>query len=141
MNLRIVSDGAEPQERDQDGIGREISAGAAAVHAELGAGLPDRIYVRCLEEELRARGMIVEADVGIPVVYRNCKFSNAFTVDLLVQGSVIVLVKNVDALLPSHDAQMHAYMKHADADAGYLVNFNATVMKDGLKRLVRRKSP
>ena len=141
MTLRVVNDGADAQEHGEDSIGREIAAAAQSVHAALGAGLPENIYVRCLEEELRARGVIVEAQVSLPVVYRDRKFSNAFTLDLLVQGSVIVQVKTADSLSPAHEAQLHTYMKHADADAGYLVNFNAPVMKDGVKRLVRRKKP
>lgn len=139
MTLRVVNDGAEPQEQGQDSIGREIAVAAASVHAALGAGLPENLYIRCLEEELRARGMIVEAQVSYPVIYRDRKFSNAFTVGLLVQGSVIVEVKTVDALLPAHEAQLQSYMKHADADAGCLINFNAPVIKDGVKHVVRRK--
>ena len=139
MTLRVVSESAIAQEHASDSIGREIAAAAATVHAALGAGLPESIYVRCLEEELRARGMIVETLVAIPVLYRDRKFSNAFTVDLLVQGSVIVEVKAEDELLPFHELQLQTYMKHADADAGYLINFNAPVIKDGVKRVVGRK--
>jgi GxxExxY protein len=139
MNLRVIDSGASAQGQEEDSIGREISAAVLAVHAAIGPGLPEGIYERCLEEELKSRGMIVDAQVPVAIVYGAKKISNAFSIDLLVQGSVIVEIKTVEALTLFHEAQLQTYLKHADVDAGYLVNFHALSIKDGVKRLVRRK--
>jgi GxxExxY protein len=128
--------GRAPLPDETDRIGRAAIDAAFAVHSALGPGLLESVYEACLFEELTARGLAAERQVAIPVSYRNARLDVGFRLDLLVERSVIIEIKAIDALASIHTAQVLTYLKFANLRLGYVVNFNVGRLKDGLRRLV-----
>ncbi len=120
-----------------DGVTNRVIGAAIAVHQALGPGLLESTYSLCLEHELRARGMRVEREKPLDVVYDGVRIDGGYRVDLLVDDDVVVELKSVQKLLPIHEAQLLTYLKHAGLKVGLLLNFNVTLLKNGLQRVVR----
>ena len=99
-------------------------------------GLLESVYVACLVFELNAQGISVVVEEPIPVQYRGVRIPCGFKADLIVERAVIVEVKSVERLAPIHQAKMITYLRLADCPLGLILNFNNTVMKDGIKRVV-----
>ena len=117
-------------------LGEIILGGAIKVHSALGPGLLESAYEACLAYELIQSGLQVRRQVRLPIRYENIELDAGFRLDLLVNNKVIVEVKSVDKLIPIHTAQVLSYLKLGGFKLGYLLNFNALHMKDGIKRLV-----
>ncbi len=117
-------------------ITESIIGAAIEVHRALGPGLLESAYEACLAFELIDRGLKVEQQKPLPVVYREVRLDCGYRLDLLVDGSVIVEVKAVDHLAPVHQAQLLSYLKLTGCHVGLLINFNVRVLKDGLRRIV-----
>lgn len=109
---------------------------AIEVHRELGPGLLEKTYERCLFHELTMRGIEVRSQIAVPVMYKGLEIDCAYQLDLLVEESVTVELKAVEKLLPIHEAQLLTYMKLAGIRTGLLLNFNVPLMRDGIKRMV-----
>jgi GxxExxY protein len=118
-----------------ESIGRIVVDSCYRVHTALGAGLLESVYQACLSHELRSRGLRVEIEVGLPIVYNTLTINDAFRIDLLVENQVIIELKSVQALLPVHESQLITYLKLSNCRLGYLVNFNVPLIKDGIRRL------
>ena len=114
----------------------EIVRAAMKVHTVLGAGLFESTYRLCLRHELQDRGLHVDQEVTIPVIYGDFRIENGYRVDLLVEDLVLVEIKSVAKLLPLHQAQLLAYLKLSHRPAGLLINFNVPHLRDGIKRMV-----
>jgi len=128
---------AEMTEKDRlDRITKTIIGAAIEVHRALGPGLLESAYEACLAFELVERGLMVEQQKPLPVIYRGIKLDCAYRLNLLVEGEVIVEVKAVDRLAPIHQAQMLSYLKLSGCKVGLLINFNVKVLKDGIIRVV-----
>jgi len=124
-------------EKDRlDRITKTIIGAAIEVHRALGPGLLESAYEACLAFELVERGLMVEQQKPLPVIYRGIKLDCAYRLNLLVEGEVIVEVKAVDRLAPIHQAQMLSYLKLSGCKVGLLINFNVKVLKDGIIRVV-----
>lgn len=117
-------------------IGNQIVQSAFEVHAELGPGLLESVYEICLEEELKIRGLFVERQVQLPVVYKGKILQKGYIIDLLVEKTVLIELKAVEVLIPVHEVQTLTYMKLADIYLGYLINFNVPLIKQGIKRKI-----
>jgi GxxExxY protein len=115
-------------------ITEKIIGCAIEVHRKLGAGLLESAYETCLAFELESAGLKVERQVAVPVVYKDIKLDCGYRIDLLVENCVIIELKAVDAFAPVHEAQILTYMKFAHKNVGLLINFNVTVLKNGIKR-------
>jgi len=115
---------------------RLIIGAAIEVHKQLGPGLLESAYEECLAYELIKSGLPIERQKPIPVVYKEIKLDYGYRVDILVNEIVVLELKSVDALAPVHEAQILTYMKFAQKNIGLLVNFNVTVLKNGLRRYV-----
>jgi GxxExxY protein len=109
---------------------------AMRVHSVLGPGLLESAYQVCLEQELRKRGLIVEAQLGLPVVYEGEILDLGYRIDLLVENLVIVEIKCVEAIHPVHEAQLLSYLRLSGKNVGLLINFYVPRLKDGIKRMV-----
>lgn len=120
----------------QEAIFKQVLDAAFAVHTELGAGLLESVYERCLAIELRSRGLAVEAQVPVPVFYKQEKIDLAFRADLIVENEIIVEVKAVSELHPLHIAQLLNYLKIRRSRLGLLVNFNILHLREGIKRVI-----
>ena len=114
----------------------ELVIGAAiAVHTALGPGLLESVYRDCLVIELTALGLDVKVEERVPIVYRGQRVRGDLRIDLLVDGRLIVEIKAVDRLHPVFQAQVITYLKLTGCPAGLLLNFNATTLVAGLKRV------
>jgi GxxExxY protein len=120
-------------------ITQAIIGAAIEVHRTLGPGLLESAYEACLAFELTRRGMAVEVQKPLPLIYHDVKLECGYRSDLLVAGSVIVEVKSVEALAPIHEAQIISYLKLSGCKVGLLINFNVCVLKDGIRRFVNGK--
>jgi len=118
-------------------ITEKIIGCAIEVHKELGPGLLESSYEECLFYELTQSGLNVERQVSVPVVYKEKKLDCGYRIDLLVEKRVVVELKTVDAFIPVHEAQVLTYMKFAKKEVGLLINFNVTLLKNGIKRYKR----
>ena len=121
-----------------NGVSGQIVDAAMRVHSALGPGLLESAYEGCLAHELRRRGMKVETQVGLPVVYDGAKIDVGYRLDLLVEDVVVVEVKAVETLAPIHGAQLLTYLKLSGHRLGLLINFNVPHLKDGIKRMVNK---
>ena len=106
------------------------------VHSLLGPGLLESVYERCLCYELRKAGLRCERQVSLPIWYDGHELDDGLTLDLLVEGCVIVELKAVEAVLSVHTAQLMTYLKLSKNRLGFLVNFNVPRLKGHVKRYV-----
>ena len=111
---------------------------AISVHRELGPGLLESVYQECLYLELTERGLKAEQFVSVPIQYRGEFLGKHFTIDILVEDSIVLELKAVEKILPVHEAQLISYLKIADKQIGLLINFNEKLLKDGFKRFVNK---
>ncbi len=117
-------------------MAKQVVDAAFAVHSALGPGLLESVYETCLAHELGKRGLGVERQLPLPVVYDGVLLEAALRLDLLVAGCVVVELKAVDQLLPVHQAQVLTYLKLSGHRLGLLINFNVPRIRDGIRRLV-----
>jgi GxxExxY protein len=116
---------------------REIIGAAISVHRELGPGMLESAYEACLAFELIDRGMFVERQKPLPLVYRGQTLDCGYRVDLLVDGLVVVEVKSIERFERVHAAQLLSYLRLSGSKVGLLINFNVKwIVRDGLKRVV-----
>jgi GxxExxY protein len=109
---------------------------AIEVHKELGPGLLESVYEVCLETLLIEKGILVERQKSLPIIFRNKPVGKEFYIDLLIEREIIVELKSINEILPIHEAQLITYMKLADVKLGLLINFNVTLLKNGIKRKI-----
>ncbi len=114
----------------------KIIGAAIEVHKQLGPGMLESAYEECLCYELFLCGLKVERQKPIPVVYKEIKLDCGYRTDLLVENEVIVELKAQDAILPVHEAQILTYLRFANKKIGLLINFNVTVLKNGIRRFI-----
>jgi GxxExxY protein len=121
---------------ENDPFTREIIGAAIEVHREMGPGLLESVYQRCLEEELRLRGIPFQAQLQLPLKYKGLILDTELIMDVYFPGKLVVELKAVEKLMPIHEAQLLTHMKLSNTKLGLLMNFNTTVLKDGVKRMV-----
>ncbi len=126
----------EPIAQELNRVARQVVDAAYAVHRELGPGLLESVYEACFVYELRKRGLKVEKQVLVPVLYDGLMLDTGLRLDLVVEGSLLVELKAVETLLPIHQAQVLTYLKLSGHRLGLLINFNVPVIRDGIRRLV-----
>jgi GxxExxY protein len=117
-------------------VAHEVVDAAFKIHSKLGPGLLESAYQVLMTYELSKRGLHVEKEVPVPVVYEDVRFDAGYRLDLLVNGCVIVEIKAVEKLHPIHEAQVLTYLKLLNKRLGILINFNVKLIKDGIKRVV-----
>jgi GxxExxY protein len=115
-------------------ITEKIIGCAIEVHKHLGPGLLESAYEECLVFELGKTGFKVERQKPVPVIYKEIKLDCGYRIDILVENSVIIELKSVDSLNPIHSAQILTYMRFSGKEIGLLINFNVSLLKQGLKR-------
>jgi len=119
-------------------IGREVVDSALKIHRALGPGLFESVYEVVLAHELTRRGLRVERQKAVPIVYEGVEFEEGFRADLIVDGLVIVEIKSVESLNNAHRKQVLTYLRLTGLKLGFLVNFAEALLKDGLERFVNR---
>ena len=119
-----------------DDVSKIVIGCAIEVHKNLGAGLLESVYEECLAFELLSKGIAVERQKPMPVVYKGIRLDLGFRLDLLIEKKVVVELKSVDSIAPVHEAQILTYLRFSKVKTGLLINFNVTVLKNGIRRLV-----
>jgi GxxExxY protein len=125
--------GAIPEELDR--VAAQVVDAAYRVHFKLGPGLLEHVYKVCLAHELVRRGLRVDRELELPVIYDDIRFDVGFRIDLRVNDCVIVELKAVEKLLPVHSAQVLTYLKLMGLRLGLLINMNESLVKNGIKRI------
>jgi GxxExxY protein len=121
---------------DRNEISGAVVDAAMKVHSALGPGLLESAYAICLKHELMKRGLKVAAEVPLPVVYDGVRLEAGYRLDLVVEDTVVVEIKAIEALAPIHSAQIISYLKLGGKPIGLLINFHSLHLKDGIKRFV-----
>jgi GxxExxY protein len=111
---------------------------AMKVHTALGPGLLESTYEVCLAYELSTRGLRVQRQLALPVIYEQVNMEAGYRLDLLIEDTIILELKAVEAVLPIHKAQLLSYLKLSGKKLGLLLNFNVVHMRDGITRMVNR---
>jgi GxxExxY protein len=117
-------------------ITKEIIGAAIEVHKRLGPGPLESAYEECLLHELHIRNLKVDRQKGLPVVYKEVKLDCGYRLDLLVEDKIIVELKSVENLARIHEAISLTYLRLSGHKTGLLINFNVTVLKDGIRRFM-----
>jgi GxxExxY protein len=117
-------------------LSEQVLGCAIEVHRQLGPGLLESTYEQCLAYELSQLQIPFKLQVELPVEYKEIKLDCGYRIDLLVDERIIVELKSVDQLLPTHAAQILTYLKLSGVSVGLLINFNVTVLKKGVRRFV-----
>ncbi len=115
-------------------LSSQIIRCAIEVHRTLGPGLFESCYEECLAYELREAGFTVEQQKPVPVIYKGRKLDLGYRIDILVNDLVVLELKAVEELVPIHQAQILTYMRFSNKELGLLLNFNVSLMKNGIKR-------
>ncbi len=119
-------------------ISGQVVDAAYQIHSRLGPGLLESVYEALMIHELVKRGLRVERQVPVPLSYDGVVIDLAFRADLLVADTLIVELKSVDALTTIHRKQLLTYLKVSGKPVGLLINFNASLIRDGIVRLVNQ---
>jgi GxxExxY protein len=115
----------------------EIIGAAIEVHKELGPGLLESVYHRCLYYELNLRGINFQSELIVPIEYKEMELDAQLRCDFFVENAIVVEIKAVQEVLPIHEAQLISYMKLLKVPKGILINFNVTqLFKEGQKTYV-----
>ena len=117
-------------------LSNTIIGAAIEVHRELGPGLLESVYEECLRVELESMGLKVKTQVDLPLTYKGIDTGKDFRIDMLVEDIFIVELKAVEMMKSLHEVQLLTYMKLADIHMGLLINFNVSVLKEGIKRKI-----
>jgi GxxExxY protein len=118
-------------------ISFRVIQAAMDVHRELGPGLFETVYQRCMAIELRAAGLEFVSELSVPIHYKGEVLDgNGYRLDFLVEGKIIVELKSVETLKPVHSKQLLTYLRLTEMPLGLLINFNEQLLKDGIARVV-----
>ena len=120
-----------------DGLTYQIIGAAIVVHKELGPGLLESVYEKCLIRILNEKGLQVSYQQKVPIVFHGIYLESDLRFDIMVENQIIIEIKAVDFVLPIHEAQLLTYLKLANKPKGILLNFNCVnIFKEGQKTFV-----
>ena len=121
-------------------IGSIIVDTAVNLHKKLGPGLQESVYEVVLMKLLTKKGLSVQRQVSIPIEYEGEFFDEGFRIDLFIEGKVIIELKSVEKITSAHKKQLLTYLKLTNTKLGFILNFGAEVMKEGIIRTVNALS-
>jgi GxxExxY protein len=121
---------------NENEIGSIVVDCAVKLHKRLGPGLLESVYEAVLAYELQRKGLSVERQVSVPIVYDDIRFEEGFRADLVVNGKVILELKSVERVTNAHKKQVLTYLRLTSMKVGYLLNFGKALMKDGITRTI-----
>ncbi|MFL5338608.1 MAG: GxxExxY protein [Gemmataceae bacterium] len=117
-------------------LARIIVDTAFKVHTKLGPGLLESVYHAVMKHELKKRGLEVEGEVAVPVMWDELQLEVGFRADLIVEKKVVIELKSVEQIAAVHKKQLPTYLKLTGCSLGLLINFNTPLIKDGITRVV-----
>jgi len=124
------------EDNSNDPLSAKIIGAAIEVHRNLGPGLLESTYQKCIEYELRELGLTYQRQLILPLRYKDMELNDAYKLDLVVESQVIVELKAVEQILWLHEAQLLTYLKLSGIHRGLLLNFNVPLLKEGIKRMI-----
>lgn len=127
------------EEMNENALSNQIIGHAIKVHSTLGPGLLESVYEKALAFELNRNGYQVETQIGIPVKYENLVIDEGFRADIVVNKLIILELKSVKKIEDIHMKQLLTYIKLSGLKLGLLINFNETLLKNGIKRIINGK--
>lgn len=119
-----------------DELSKSIIGAAIEVHRNLGPGLLESAYEKCLCYELASKRISFERQKNLPITYKDIHLDCGYRIDILVEKLVIIELKTVEHIESIHEAQLLTYLKLSDLWLGLLINFNVPVLKEGICRIV-----
>lgn len=108
---------------------------AIQIHKTLGPGLLENVYQECLYYKIKQRGLIVEKEKPMPLIFEEIKLDCDYRIDLLVENKFIIEIKVVETLTVNHLAQTLTYIKLGNYKLGLIINFNEVLLKNGIRRV------
>jgi GxxExxY protein len=121
---------------EYDNLTSQILKCAFEVHTALGPGLLESAYKECLSYKLAKSGLYIEKEKAIPIVFEDIKLECGYRLDILVENQIVIELKSIEALNDVHLAQVLTYLKLGNYKIGYLMNYNVSSLKNGIKRIV-----
>ncbi len=109
------------------------------VHRNLGPGLLENVYKKCLSYELKQAKIDFELEKELPIYYKGIKIDCNYRLDIIINKILILELKSVDKLMPVHEAQILTYMKLTNTPVGLLINFNEAIVINGIKRFLLKQ--
>jgi GxxExxY protein len=119
-----------------DRLARVVVDAGLKVHRALGPGLLESTYEHCLAHEFSLRGILCQRQVALPIVYEGMQLEAGYRLDMVVNNKIIIEVKAAEALTRLHSSQLLTYLKLSGYRLGFLMNFNVSLFKEGVKRIV-----
>jgi GxxExxY protein len=132
----LIQDDHKALGPETERLAKVIIDSGLKVHRTLGPGLLESVYEHCLAYELGLRGVSLQRQMSLPIVYDGVRLDAGFRLDIVVQELIVIEIKAVEALTRVHEAQVLTYLKLSGHRLGFLMNFNVELFKHGLKRLV-----
>jgi GxxExxY protein len=126
----------EPISASIESSGARLLDAAFEVHRKLGPGLLESVYEVCVCHELVKLGVPFQRQTCLPIKYDEIHIDAGLRLDIVVANEVIGELKAVETILPVHEAQLLTYLKLTGMRLGFLINFNVTLLKHGIKRIV-----
>jgi len=123
---------------DINQLSSKIIGAAIEVHRTLGPGLLESAYEECLCYELELRRIKFERQRSLPIIYKGRRLDCGYRLDIIIENKIITELKSIEKIEPIHKAQLLSYLKLSGQKLGLLLNFNVSVMKDGIVRLVNQ---
>ncbi len=120
----------------ENDLATQIIGAAIKIHKDVGPGLLESVYEECFAYELKEINLNYERQKHIPLIYKNIKLDCAFRADFIIEDKVIVELKAIDSIANNHKSQLLTYLKLTDIKLGLLINFNNSMLKDGVYRVV-----
>ena len=124
---------------NENEISKLIFDAGLRVHRSLGPGLLESAYEECLYYELCKSGLLIEKQKPMPLIYDEVKLDVGYRIDIMVERKLVIEIKSVEALNDIHLAQVLTYLKLSQCKLGLLINFNTTLFKNGIKRVINGK--
>ena len=126
---------------DLNEISAKVIGAAIDVHKEIGPGLLESVYQKCMEIELKEKGLKVDTETPVYVTFKGHEISdNAFRIDLIVEDAILVELKSVEEIKPVHKKQLLTYLRLTGKQLGLLINFNEALLRDGIIRIANNYS-
>jgi GxxExxY protein len=125
-----------PQHITENEIAKQILDAAFVVHTKLGPGVFESVYEVVLAYELRKKGLTVERQKPMSILYDGIRFDEAFRADLVVDGKVVVELKSIETLSAVHAKQLLTQLRLSGLKLGLLLNFGEAHLKNGIKRVI-----
>ena len=121
---------------NENEIANKVIGIAIEVHKTLGPGLLESAYKECLYYKIKQAGLFVEKEKPMPLIFEDVKLDCGYRIDILIENKLVVELKAVDSLNDTHLAQVLTYLKIGNFKLGLLINFNVSLLKNGIKRVI-----